>query len=314
MPEKTRYNAATPGDELRNNYLKMALGEHMPTSIAQGFEKLKENLQTTTLQNSTTSERQKNVREAVKKELTVIDDFLTGSYRRDTMIAPLRDADIDVFVVLDPKYFEQDGQATLLDKVKRALSKTYSDTKISRAGQAVTIKFSDFYVDVVPGFNRQGGGFLIPDVPGKRWIATNPKQHVELWSQRNANKAGMFVPLVKMIKGWNKKHSETLRSFHLECIVYDVMGPYSIDYPASVRYVLGEAKNRVQNGVLDPAGFGGDVGAYLDTQAKKDVVKAKLGAAYDKAAEAESFAKAGYISSAYDKWRVIFGDYFPTHG
>lgn len=286
----------------------------MPTTITAGFQKLKENLEITSLQASTASSRQQNVRDAVKKEMAVVDDFLTGSYKRNTMIAPLSEADIDVFVVLDPSYFEQNGQASLLDKVKRALLKTYNNSTISRDGQAVTIKFTDFYVDVVPGFNRQGGGYLIPDSVGKRWIATDPKKHVELWTQRNAEKAQKFVPLVKMLKAWNKKHSQTLHSFHLETIVYDVMAAYSIDYPASVRYVLDQARSKVQNGVFDPAGYGGNVGAYLDTQAKKDNVITKLKAAYEKAAEAENYEKNGQTSLAYGKWGVIFGDYFPTYG
>ncbi|MBL9165624.1 MAG: hypothetical protein JNL18_23070 [Planctomycetaceae bacterium] len=286
----------------------------MPTTIAQGFEKLKENLQITSLQGTTVSTRQSNVRAAVKKELTTLDDFLTGSYKRDTLVAPLSQADIDIFVVLHSQYFEQNGQAALLDKVRGVIARTYPDTKISRAGQAVTIKFSDFYVDVVPGFSRKGGGYLIPDVPGKRWIGTDPKKHVELWTRRNSDKGGKFVPLIKMLKGWNKKHGELLRSFHLECIAYDVMGPYTVDYPTSVRYVLDQARNRVQNGVSDPAGYGGNVGNYLDTQVKKDALITKLKAAYDKAIEAENLAKESKISAAYDKWRVVFGDYFPAYG
>src|SRR5947207_429258 len=99
-----------------------------------------------------------------------------------------------------------------------------------------------------------------------------------------------------MLKGWNKKHSLTLNSFHLETIVCEVMGPYSIDYPASVRYVLDQARMKVQNGVLDPAGYGGNVGAYLDTQAKKDNVITKLKAACDKAVEAENYEKNGQTS------------------
>src|SRR5262249_60237311 len=92
------------------------------------------------------------------------DSFLAGSYRRSTMIAPLTQADVDIFVVLDPSYYEANGQASLLDKVKRTLQKTYSKTpEISRNGQAVTITFTDFKVDVVPAFYSTAGGYLIPD-------------------------------------------------------------------------------------------------------------------------------------------------------
>src|SRR5262249_41168473 len=158
---------------------------------------------------TTISTRQSNVRANVAKEMEVLDDFLTGSYKRDTMIAPLKEADVDVFIVLNSKYFTQDGHASLLDQVKRALKKSYTEaTDISRNGQAVTIKFSDVAIDVVPGFNRNGGGYLIPDAIAKRWISTDPKKHVQIWTDRNTNQKGQLIPLIKMIKGWNRKHSQ----------------------------------------------------------------------------------------------------------
>lgn len=286
----------------------------MPTTITAGFQKLKENLEISTLQSTRVSERQKNVRDAVAKEMTVLTDFVTGSYQRSTMIAPLSDADVDVFVVLDPKYYESSGQASLLDKVKRSIEKTYNDTKISRAGQAVTVKFSDFYVDVVPGFHRSGGGFLIPDAPGKRWIGTDPTKHVDLWAALNKKQNGLFVPLIKMLKQWNRRHSGLFRSFHLETLAYDILQNVTIsNYPSGCRYVLDKARDKLLY-VADPAGYGGNVGSYMDTQQKRDDAKARLNSAYEKAVEAEAFEKNGKTSQAFDKWRVIFGDYFPVYG
>ena len=66
----------------------------MATTIPVAFQKLKENLEITGLQKSTVSARQNNVREVVENNLTVLDSFLTGSYSRSTMIAPLKDADV----------------------------------------------------------------------------------------------------------------------------------------------------------------------------------------------------------------------------
>ncbi len=61
----------------------------MATTVKSGFRTLKSNLEITDLQQGTVSTRQKNVRKAVEAELTVLDSFLTGSYSRSTMIAPL---------------------------------------------------------------------------------------------------------------------------------------------------------------------------------------------------------------------------------
>lgn len=174
------------------------------------------------------------------EEMKVLDSFLTGSYRRNTMVAPLSSADIDIFVVLDPSYYEQFGQASLLDKVKRVLQETYPKTpKISRNGQAVTISFTDFQVDVVPGFFRRGGGYLTPDSILKRWIATDPKKHVEIWDQANRNHSYNLRPLIKMIKCWNRENGKLFRSFHLEVLVLTVLKDVKIsDFPSGARFVF----------------------------------------------------------------------------
>lgn len=218
--------------------------------------------------------------------------------------------------MLDPSYFDQSGQAALLDKVKAVLKKTYQTTPaISRNGQAVTITFTDFVVDVVPGFNRNGGGFLIPDSAKKRWIATDPKKHVELWSASNNQHDGELIPLIKMIKAWNKQHSALLRSFHLEAMTRQVLNGVKISSaPSGVRFVFDKARAAVQGSVLDPAGYGGNVGDYLDTPQKIADVVSRLETAYSRAVDAERLETQGKTSEAIEKWRLVFGDYFPAYG
>ena len=62
------------------------------TTISQGFRVLRSRLEITGLQSSTVSTRQRNVRNAVARGFTVLESFLTGSYARSTMIAPLKDS------------------------------------------------------------------------------------------------------------------------------------------------------------------------------------------------------------------------------
>lgn len=286
----------------------------MPTTIKQGFEKLRENLEITGLQEETVSTRQQNVRDVVAGGMSVLDSFLTGSYRRSTMIAPLTEADVDVFVVLEPKHYSVNGQQTLLEDLERVLRKTYTRTpEISPNGQAVTIRFKDFKMDVVPGFNRKGGGFLIPDAQAGRWISTDPKKHVELWTASNKAHNGDLVPLIKMIKGWNKTHSALFRSFHLECMIREILANVTIsDFSSGCRYVLRHAKDKVHVPVFDPAGYGGDVGfsmPLVDQQA----AAVGLNAAYNLALEAEQLESIGRTADAFEKWRRVFSDYFPAY-
>ncbi len=288
----------------------------MAKTINQSFLQFKSNLEITGLQQQTVSTRQQSVRDAVAADLTVLDSFLTGSYRRSTMIAPLKDADIDIFVVLDASYFKQDGQAWLLDKVKTTLQKKYPITpKISRNGQAVTIKFTDFTVDVVPTFMRQGGGYLIADSVNRRWIATDPKKHVDIWSTVNTWHNGDLVPLIKMIKAWNQQHSALLRSFHLEAMILSILTNVTInDYSSGARFVFDKARQAVKGVIYDPSGYGGNLADYLNTQQKISDVVNRLETAYNRAVEAKYLDMQGKTSVAVEKWRMTFGDYFPAYG
>ncbi len=292
----------------------------MTTTIAQAFQQLKTNINITSLQTSTVSTRQQNIRQVLDSGLTVTDSFLTGSYSRSTLIAPLAEADIDIFVVLDSQYFhnynnQNGGPAGLLDLVKRTLRKTYTRTPdISRNGQAVTIRFDDFMVDIVPSFNRQGGGYLIPNSLTQSWISTDPKKHAQILSDMNSSHNNDLVPLIKMIKAWNKNNGTYFLSFHLEVLSFIIFNKVTIsDYPSGMRFYFDKARDLVTKQNPDPAGYGGDVGYYLNTADKiKDAV-GKLQLAYEWALKAEAYASQGNIQGSFEMWNKVFGNYFPSY-
>ncbi|MGE3796397.1 MAG: CBASS oligonucleotide cyclase [Thermomicrobiales bacterium] len=287
----------------------------MAISIASSFESLKSNLEVTGLQGSTVSARQQHVREALARKLTVIDSFLTGSYARHTMIAPLSEADIDVFVVLDPNYYKAGGFAELLDRVRAVLLETYPTTpRISRNGQAVTVTFSDFVVDVVPGFNRQGGGYLIPSTIEKKWISTDPKAHVQYMSELNDGHDGNLVPLIKMVKAWNRTNGNSIRSFYLELLTARVLSGVVIsDFPSGCRYVFDKGREQVKFLIPDPTGLGSDVRGLAGDTKLQEAIK-RFEEAYQQAAQAEYFASQYRLADSIGVWRQLFGQYFPAYG
>ncbi len=284
-------------------------------TVPAGFEKLKSDLEITGLQSSIVSTRQKGVRDTMAAGLTVLEDFLTGSYARSTMIAPLTEADIDVFVVLDPSYHRH-GPAGLLDLTKRTLLKTYTQTPdISRNGQAVTIRFSDFVVDVVPGFYRTGGGYLIPNSINNSWLETDPKRHVTIMSEANKAHGGSLVPLIKMIKGWNRSNGSFFRSFHLEVLALEAVNKVRItDYPSGLRFFFDKVRSLVRGKNLDPAGYGDDIGSYINTLAKVEEAVRRFQNAHDQSLRAEQFTVRGDIRNAVNAWQKLIPDYFPSYG
>jgi hypothetical protein len=293
----------------------------MATTITQAFNQLKNKLEITGLQRERVATRQSNIREVLESGLEVVDSFLTGSYSRNTMIAPLSEADIDIFIVLDDRYFhryngQNGGQAGLLDLIKRTLKKTYTRTPdISRNGQAVTIRFEDFLVDVVPSFKLRSRGFLMPNSITQQWITTDPKKHVEISSAMNQSHNGDYVPLVTMIKGWNKSHSSFFRSFHLETLALEILDNVAIsDFPSGVRYYFSKGVSLISKKNSDPAGYGGDVGSYLDSREIIQEAEHRFQRAYELSSEAVILGNEGYTLQAISKWRTLFGDYFPAYG
>lgn len=287
----------------------------MAKTILESFRTLKTNLEITELQQSTVSTRQQNVRKAVENELDVLDSFLTGSYSRHTMIAPLKEADVDIFVVLDPEYYESDGQASLLDKLRKVLLKTYPKTpKISRNGQAVTIIFTDFIVDVVPAFYRKGGGYLIANSISKEWISTNPKIHVDVMTKANSRHNGDLVPIVKMIKGWNTNINHAFMSFYLELLAIKIFKNVTIsDYQSGMRYFFDKGREGIKYKVKDSVECGGKINGLANVSTVDEAVS-RFETAYNRAKKAEEYEQGDYTEYAINEWRKIFGGYFPAYG
>ncbi|WGR70284.1 MULTISPECIES: CBASS oligonucleotide cyclase [unclassified Bradyrhizobium] len=292
----------------------------MPFTVADSFARLRSNLEITDIQTSVVSTRQQTIRRTVANGLAVVDDFLTGSYARSTMISPLSEADIDIFVCLDPSYFHRynnanGGPAGLLDLAKQTIRRTYTTTPdISRNGQAVTIRFSDFVVDVVIGFHRNGGGYIIANSVNNFWLETDPKKHVEIFSEANKAHSGNLVPLIKMIKSWNKAHGSFFRSFHLEVLALEALkGVIITDFPSGLRFFFQKAATLVRGKNPDLAGYGDDIGRYI-TQATLGEASQKFQGAFNMAAAAEQYANRGQVRQAIEIWRHLLPNHFPAYG
>ncbi len=285
------------------------------------FEELRSNLELSELQEIAVATRQSNVREAVASQLSVVGDFLTGSYRRHTLIGPLKKADVDVVVVLDRKYKER-GPRAVLELVKKALLVEYTRTPaIGRNGQAVTITFTDFIIDVVPAFVRPwwtwDEGWEICDSGSDSWITTNPKKHVAISATANNAHGGHLVPRIKQLKAWNRTAGDPLRSFHLEALAWSIFGTswmwktgQSSDW-ASARYFFDKARVELRSQLHDPAGTGSDVASYLNGTALDSAVS-KVTSAYERCLRAEKCAKDDDLGGMHKAYGQVFGDYYPS--
>jgi hypothetical protein len=279
--------------------------------VDDAFSKLKSNLEITRTETELASRRHLALRDHVRAAWDLEDDFLTGSYRRNTKTKRLKD--VDIFVVLD----RQGAQASLrsagaenaLDELRTILSEEYDGVYVDRMTCVVPFGSEDeiMSLEVAPAFDRSGGGYEIPDSQSAGWIATNPKRHHELSTAKNEKCDEKYVPLVKMVKGINREMGEPVRpSFLLEVMALNLVTPPFGRYQDEVRWFLATAAEQVRNAWHDPAGLGPDVNSDM-TAAEKEAAGRALSEALAIAEEAVRVEDAGREREAVERWRELLG-------
>jgi hypothetical protein len=280
--------------------------------IDDAFLRLKSNLEITKTEQDTAVRRHTGIRDYVTGRWDLIDNFLTGSYRRDTKTKKLKD--IDIFIVIDPDGaqagYRTQSPVQVLNALETLLADRWPDPH--RDGMAIVIPFGSteeiMSIDVVPAFKRKGGGYFIPDPGAGTWIATNPKRHHELSIAKNADCDSKFVPFVKMIKGINRELGEPVSpSFLLEVMAHALVKAPFGRYQDEIVLFLATAAERIEEQWNDPAGLGGDVNTVMNPS-ERLTAAAALRRAQAIAERAVDLEDDGQEQSAYDEWKKLFGN------
>lgn len=277
--------------------------------LADAFAKMKSNLEITQTEQDQATRRHQKLREHIKLVWDLVADFLEGSYVRDTKTKRLKD--IDVFIVIDPNgrqgYLRGASPYEVLQALADALRPVYPDVYIDQMACVIPFGPDDevMSLEVVPAFQRDEGGYEIPDTRTGTWIPTNPKIHQEMTVARNAACGGKFVPLVKMVKGLNRELGEPVRSFLLEVMAHSIVSEQFSDYPHELRWFLADAVEQVHNSWPDPAGVGPDVNTM--TACERQQASKALAAALETAERAVYLGDNGQERAAVEAWRELFG-------
>jgi hypothetical protein len=296
----------------------------MAKTISESFQQFASNLNISDRQETLVSICRKNVVDKIANKLILHSEQpskLIGSYDRNTLIRYLYEADVDVMVVLhygENKHWDNDeGVLKVLSSFETIIEESYPDTECQIDRNCVTMKLSQFRQDVVPAFKFQEGYYTIPDTHRGKWIQTDPVGFAEEITRINKNMDGDFVPLIKMIKGWNREYSKRLRSFHLECIMVNHYRKYdkSYTFDSMAKVFFANLPDYISSAVYDPITMD-RVDLYLDNSSlnnKRDdyIERAKK---TSKLAEEAYQDSEKYPSVAMDEWKKIFGEFFPAYG
>jgi hypothetical protein len=207
----------------------------------------------------------------------------------------------------------EESPSQILSALRSILEGKYND--VTEDGFACTVSFgSDEEIasfDVVPAFERSGGGYEIPDARRGRWIATDPTIHGEMTTDKNAICGKRFVPFAKMVKAINREADEPIKPpFLFEVMGYSLIDPPFGRYQDEIRWYLASVEDQVGDCWPDPAELGPDITDTWDTadrQRAKDTVAEWLSIAE----RANWLEDDGQERAAVEEWRRLFGSRMP---
>ena len=249
-------------------------------------------------------------------------DFLTGSYARHTKIKPLKDVDIFFVFGAGDKGRRSEPSSKTIDAVEACLREQYDDDQVERGRRSIGVTFEKssptqaeggkvFGVDVVPAF-QFGDHYEIPDDIIGSWIKTNPEIHKAKATAKNAELEKNWVPLVKMIKGWNSVAGKPIEpSFLIEVMALELVEPPFNSYPDELRRLFAALADRIEEVWTDPAGLGPPVSDQM-THDKCEAAKTALLNAERATTRAFRSEAQGKNGEAIAIWRELLGPYFPT--
>jgi len=287
----------------------------------EAFEKYRQRLELSNTERKNTIKRHNEVRELIRADFVIDRDLLTGSYKRHTKTKPLKD--VDIFFVLGEKErnkYRHKSPSDLIKAFVKTLRAEYGDDAVEPGRRCATVEFEKnttdeegkvLSIDAVPAFDL-GDCYEIPDRMRGDWIKTDPEIHMEQATAKNKELGGKWIPLVKMIKRWNRSAGKSIKpAFLIEVMMQDLVDAPFTTYPDEVRRFFAAALDGIERQWPDPAGYGPPVSEQM-TPPLIAVAKEKLRQAEMKAALAVRLQKQGKQTEAIALWREIMGKYFPT--
>ncbi|MBI2356135.1 MAG: hypothetical protein HYV13_02945 [Candidatus Doudnabacteria bacterium] len=258
------------------------------------------------------------LREKLCEKLSVEDDFLTGSYARNTMIRP-KDGekfDADFFLAFSKQEYGESELADLLKTVKVALYEIKSgDSDIEKIDdkqrRSIGVIYKDnFQIDVVPAVQIEKDKlYKIFDKRTQTAVNSNPKLHSKNLTDANdataSNLAKRLVPIVKMLKFWKREKCDYLKSFHLELLAVETLKDEEItSYSAGIAKFFNSVD--LQSPLTDPANEENIIDTYLDEDGTRDDLLSLIADERKTANEAMELEEKGDDDGAVAKWKKIF--------
>jgi len=205
------------------------------------------------------------IEKVLGREIDGLDTLLFGgSLSKSTFVEGM--SDVDALVFFDREVCRNAGPGELQDKMYSLLSSRFPKTEIKKGKLAVTVKFKDYEIQLLPALRDQGK-IRIANRSNDHWSgAIDPKAFAEKLTKTNQRNANKVVPVVKLAKVLFAKIPERYRpsGYHIEALAVDAFVRYNGRHTLfdMTKHMLNHCVKRVLFPMRDVTGQSDSIDAY----------------------------------------------------
>jgi hypothetical protein len=288
----------------------------MPRSIEEGFEDFLVKLKATAPESDAAKRHRASIEACLKGNFGLKRFVRIGSFGNGTSISGY--SDVDYLASIPASQLTESSTYSLV-KVRDALDARFPRTGVRVNTPAVAVPFGTYRsetTEVVPAdyINEVDGRKIYEIADGNGdWMRISPDSHNDYVARVDARHAGRVKPLIRFVKAWKYLRNVPISSFYLEMRVAKYAeGESSIVYDIDVKRALRSLWDHQLAMLQDPTGFSGYISA-CKTEVQQQDALSKLSTAVVRAEKARQAVNDGKIAEAFDWWRLVYADAFPTY-
>lgn len=196
------------------------------------------------------------IRKALEKDLEgTVDMLYGGSVAKHTYVDGL--SDVDSLAVLDSCELADGSPVDAKEYFARRLRERFPSTDIDVGRLAVTVRFSDAEVQLLPAVSCRSN-VQIPDASGKTWSEINPEGFRKALTRTNQANGGKVVPVIKLAKAIinNLPEKQRISGYHAESAAVEAFKNYTGEQRLKpmLQHYFQTAANLVRQPIRDRTG------------------------------------------------------------
>lgn len=168
------------------------------------------------------------IEKVLGREIEGLDRILFGgSISKNTFIEGA--SDVDALVILDRAKYKDATPKELQNAFAKMLQQRFPRTEIKCGSLAVTIKFKDYEIQLLPAL-RNNGKLQIASNDGACWSTSiNSAKFTEKLTATNKINSNKVVPVIKLAKSLlsNLPSKYQLSGYHVEALAVDAFSTYN---------------------------------------------------------------------------------------